>query len=156
MTVMFVETDHGFVNTAAVKIAKAEADGTCTLVGFNDEALGRTLEVTDPDDWGMLLPVQVERWATVLRVYGDDFTVSRRLIVGWRDHARCLVPAYLSPLDIGETAFLKGPDGRLVELGGEHSVTVSSLDEAKRLVLWRAEQSRKRHERRQQLSMAAE
>src|SRR5262249_2786801 len=133
-----------------------EADGTCTLIGFDDQLLGRTLEVADPSDWGTLIPVQVERWATCLRIFGDDFSINRRLICGWRDHVRFVMPIYTSPPDSSQTVFLKTPDAGLHELAGENSVTVASLDEAKRLVLWRAEQSRKRHERRQSLSLAAE
>src|SRR5262249_55187110 len=85
-----------------------------------------------------------------------DCSISRRMVCAWRDHGRFVMPVYTSPPDSSETVFLKTPDARLHELAGENSVTVSNIDEAKRLVLWRAEQARQRHARPSSLSMAAD
>jgi hypothetical protein len=154
---VFVETTNGWISTRAVGKAVVTSNGIAEPFDLAGQPLGHSLDPVDPQNWGDIVPAQPERWATTIRLNAiNELVIGRRLIYAWRDCGRYMSPVYTEPAPAGEVAFLKAPNGLLIELAGENAVTVANLEEAKRLLIFRAEQARARHARRQSLSLAAE
>ena len=92
---LFVETADGWFHTRGIARAVSASDGTSCLYDFRGKALGRTLEVVHPADWGELVPAAPGHWATCLgcRPNGELY-VTRRLIVAWRDCGEYAAPLF--------------------------------------------------------------